>query len=81
MAADKKSEYGTVTKSRSYSTKALREEFSYAVIDEELFALLQSEDVRAKLRTLLIGKYLLQQPNQASLLKALTLVAALLLIA
>lgn len=64
MAADPCSSYGN--KKPVYSIKGLREHYRHAVIDKELFELMQNEDARAKLRTLLIGKYLTQQPNVAS---------------
>lgn len=40
-----------------YSVKRLREE-TYAVIDPDLFKLMQKKDSRTELRELLIGKYL-----------------------
>ena len=40
------------------SIKSLREQFSYAEIDEELFSLLKNKDIRAKLTTHLITNYL-----------------------
>lgn len=47
----------------SYSIEAMREAFAYAEIDEELYDLLWNADARASLRTTLIGKYLVGQPN------------------
>ena len=49
-----------------YSIKGLRERYAGAVIDKELFELLQNQDARAKLRTLLISRYLSNQPNSIS---------------
>ena len=49
-----------------YSIKGLRERYAGAVIDKELFELLQNQDARAKLRTLLISRYLSNQPNAIS---------------
>lgn len=64
-----------------YSIKGIREQYKYALIDRELFELLQNADVRAKLRTTLISKYLTQQPNTVAPLTVLPLVIALSLIA
>lgn len=49
-----------------YSIKGLREKYAGVLIDEELFILLQNQDARAKLRTLLISRYLSNQPNSIS---------------
>ena len=49
---------GYENKKASYSLKGLRENFRYALIDKELFDLLGNEDIRARLRVLLISKYL-----------------------
>ena len=49
-----------------YSIKGLRERYAGAVIDKELFELLKNQDARAKLRTLLISRYLSNQPNSIS---------------
>ena len=49
-----------------YSIKGLRERYTGALIDKELFELLQNQDARAKLRTLLISRYLSHQPNAIS---------------
>lgn len=49
-----------------YSIKRLRERYAGAVIDKELFELLKNQDARAKLRTLLISRYLSNQPNSIS---------------
>ena len=49
-----------------YSIKGLRERYAGALIDKELFVLLQNQDARAKLRTLLISRYLGNQPNSIS---------------
>ena len=46
-----------------YSIKGLRERYAGALIDKELFVLLQNQDARTKLRTLLISRYLCNQPN------------------
>lgn len=79
LAADTPSKYGP--RKAVYSIKGLREQYKYALIDPELFELLQNADVRAKLRTTLISKYLSQQPNTVSPLTVLPLVVALSLIA
>ena len=49
-----------------YSIKGLRERYTGALIDKELFELLKNQDARAKLRTLLISRYLSNQPNAIS---------------
>ena len=49
-----------------YSIKGLRERYAGAVIDKELFELLKNQDAIAKLRTLLISRYLSNQPNSIS---------------
>ena len=49
-----------------YSIKGLKERYAGALIDKELFVLLQNQDARAKLRTLLISRYLSNQPNAIS---------------
>ena len=41
-----------------YSVGSLRKHVAYAEIDKELFDLLQSVDMRAKFRVLLISTYL-----------------------
>ena len=56
-----------------YSIKGLRERYAGALIDKELFVLLQNQDARAKLRTLLISRYLSNQPNAISKEKLLIL--------
>ena len=66
MAADPQADYGT--KKVSYSIGSLRTAYRYAVIDQELFNLLQGEDVRAKLRVVLISKYFTSQPSTISML-------------
>lgn len=50
----------------TYSIKGLRDRYIGAMIDKELFNLLQNQDVRAKYRTLLISRYLSNQPNSIS---------------
>lgn len=64
-----------------YSIKGLRERYHFALMDEELFDLLQNEDVRAKLRTLLISRYFAQQPNSITPLVAIPIALAISLIA
>ncbi len=59
----------------STSLKTLRTTYRYAVIDRELFNLLQNEDVRANLRVILISTYLIDQPNLASPLPMIALIA------
>ena len=56
-----------------YSIKGLRERYTGALIDKELFELLKNQDARAKLRTLLISRYLSNQPNAISKEKLLIL--------
>ena len=48
-------------KGNPYSVGTIRKNIRYAEIDNELFELLQNEDVRTKLRVLLIGTYLQNQ--------------------
>ena len=79
LAADIPPQYGV--KKAVYSVKGLREQYKYALIDRELFELLQNTDVRAKLRTTLISKYLSQQPNSISPLYVIPMVLGLTLIA
>ncbi len=64
-----------------YSIKGLRERYDCALIDPELFTLLKDGDIRAKLRTLLISNYLLQQPNTATPLPAILLLLATITVA
>lgn len=78
LAAETTSIYGP--KKAVYSIKGIREQYKYALIDKELFELLQNADVRAKLRTTLISKYLTQQPNTVAPLTVLPLVIAFSLI-
>lgn len=49
--------------SGSYALNSLRESFAYAEIDLSLFERLQQADHRAVLRTLLIDRYLSNQPT------------------
>lgn len=79
MAAEGTENYGK--KRAVYSLKGLRECYKYALIDGELFELLQNADVRANLRTTLISKYLSEQPNTVSLLPLLPLIISMALIA
>lgn len=53
----------TPSQKLSYSLKALKNQYSYAIIDKELFDLICDPDARAKMRTLLISEYLTRQPN------------------
>lgn len=55
-----------------YSIKRLREN-THAIMDSELFALMQDEDCRARLRVTLIGQYL--QDQQIPIDKSLTILA------
>ena len=55
-----------------YSVKRLREN-THAIMDSELFALMQDEDCRARLRVTLIGQYL--QDQQIPIDKSLTILA------
>lgn len=64
------------SKTVNYSKKALRTNYRYAEIDAELFQLMRCVDSRASLRTLLITKYLSNQPNTI-IPAALPLLAAL----
>lgn len=52
----------------NYTRKWMREHYKYAVIDDELFALLQDETVRARLRVVLISTYLTDQPVKVSIM-------------
>jgi putative restriction endonuclease len=61
IAADPRSAYGK--KSVSYAIGTLRANYRYALIDPELFQLLQNEDARAQLRVMLISKYFSSQPS------------------
>lgn len=53
----------------NYTRKWMRERYKFAVIDDELFALLQDETVRAKLRVVLISTYLQDQPVKVSIME------------
>ena len=55
-----------------YSVKRLRDN-THAIMDSELFALMQNEDCRARLRVTLIGQYL--QDQQIPIDKSLTILA------
>ena len=79
VAAETRGDYGP--KKVPYSIKGLRENYECAIIDKELFDLLQNEDVRAKLRTALISQYLAPQPNSISPLATLPLLLTLSFIA
>jgi putative restriction endonuclease len=61
IAADSQIGYGK--KSVSYAISTLRANYRYAMIDIELFELLQNEDARARLRVMLISKYFSSQPS------------------
>jgi putative restriction endonuclease len=61
IAADPQVAYGK--KSVSYAIGSLRANYRYALIDPELFQLLQNEDARAQLRVTLISKYFSSQPS------------------
>jgi putative restriction endonuclease len=50
----------------NYTTKSLRTAYSYALIDPELFALLQHDNARVQLRLLLISTYLAPQSSDIS---------------
>jgi len=60
-----------------YSKTWLNGEFSHAVLDKELFDLLQDEGVRAQLRVLLISTYLNGQPTELPIGMLIGLVAGL----
>ncbi len=64
IAAEPPADYGK--KSVSYAIGTLRSTYRYAVIDVELFHLLQNEDARAQLRVTLISVYLASQPSVLS---------------
>jgi len=49
----------------NYSLSSLRGNIAYARIDEELFELLKNQNVRAKLRVILISTYINNQPTLA----------------
>lgn len=57
-----------------YSVKRLRES-THAIMDSELFALMQDEDCRARLRVTLIGQYL--QDQHIPIDKSLTILAVI----
>lgn len=57
-----------------YSVKRLREN-THAIMDSELFALMQNEDCRARLRVTLIGQYL--QDQHIPMDKSLTILAVI----
>ena len=67
MAAEGAAEYGSV-KNSSPSTKKIREQYSFAEIDRELFDLLQNQEARAVLRTHLISTYLNNQHDMFRLI-------------
>lgn len=67
---------GAKKKRVSYSVTSLRNQYAYALIDEELFNLLLNNDVRARLRTVLISTYLLRQPSLLRGKDLLPLIAA-----
>lgn len=69
IAAEPTVRYGKKAKP-SYSVSGLRRDYEYAEIDEELLRLIQNQDGRAKLRTILISTYLMHQPNRISPLAA-----------
>jgi predicted restriction endonuclease len=54
---------GAELSNTSYSVNKLRAMYRYALIDEELFQLLQDADARARLRVALISKYFTSQPS------------------
>lgn len=56
LAAESASDYGKRRPARSL--KGLQRQYSYALIDPELFDLLKDEDARARFRVLLISTYL-----------------------
>jgi putative restriction endonuclease len=64
IAADPQTAYGK--KSTSYAISTLRANYRYALIDLELFQLLQNEDARAQLRVTLISRYFSSQPSTIS---------------
>lgn len=62
LAAETAPAYG---KSRpAGSVKGLQQQYSYALIDPELFALLKDEDARARFRVLLISTYFTNRPDR-----------------
>lgn len=71
VAAEPAAAYGK--KKPVYSVKGLREQYDCALLDPALFTLLRDADAAAKLRTLLISTYLLQQPNTSAPLPPLLL--------
>lgn len=52
----------------NYTRKWMRERYKFALLDDELFALLQDETVRARLRVVLISTYLMDQPVKVSIM-------------
>lgn len=84
LAAENVARYANIAPKQSkpsYSLKALRENFPYALIDPELFNLLQNQDARATLKTALITQYLNRQPNTMTPLALVPTLLALSLIA
>lgn len=55
----------SIDKITNYSLSSLRGNIAYARIDEELFELLKNQNVRAKLRVILISTYINNQPTLA----------------
>lgn len=68
---------GTNHKRPSYTLGGMRKAYRYALIDPELFELLQDETVRAHLRSLLIATYLAPHARNLPILEALTLVGTM----
>lgn len=66
-------------KGNPYSTGTMRKHFRCAKIDPELFELLKDEDVRAKLRTTLITKYI--QPQKRVIDTIVPIIIASILVA
>lgn len=78
VAAEPTVRFGKKSKP-AYTANSIRRDYEYADIDEELFRLMQNQDARAKLRTILISTYLLRQPNSATpLLVTLPVIGAVL---
>ena len=64
MMAEELGLYSSETKimAKAYSVNAMREKFQCAVIDRDLFEIMQSADNRKQLEELLIAKYFTYNP-------------------
>lgn len=72
-AAEPQAGFGVRTKNPSYTMNSMRKAYEYAMIDAELFELLQNESIRAQMRTLLIATYLAPHARRMPVLEAMAL--------